>query len=58
MSPLERVELATGTNPAGTVIWMHGLGADGWDFVPIVRELAIPRSWRCASSSRTRPSGR
>jgi phospholipase/carboxylesterase len=26
----------------GTVIWMHGLGADGWDFVPIVRELAIP----------------
>jgi len=42
MSPLERVELATGTNPAGTVIWMHGLGADGWDFVPIVRELAIP----------------
>jgi phospholipase/carboxylesterase len=42
MSQLERVELATGTHPAGTVIWMHGLGADGWDFVPIVRELAIP----------------
>jgi phospholipase/carboxylesterase len=42
MSQLERVELATGTHPVGTVIWMHGLGADGWDFVPIVRELAIP----------------
>ena len=28
--------------PRGTVIWMHGLGADGWDFVPIVRELPLP----------------
>jgi len=36
------VELATGARPAGTVIWMHGLGADGWDFVPIVRELPLP----------------
>jgi phospholipase/carboxylesterase len=36
------VELATGAEPAGTVIWMHGLGADGWDFVPIVRELPLP----------------
>ena len=42
MSALERVELATGTNPVATVIWMHGLGADGWDFVPIVRELGLP----------------
>ncbi len=42
MKPLEFVELATGSNPAGTVIWMHGLGADGWDFVPIVRELPLP----------------
>jgi len=42
MSALERVELATGTKPVGTVIWMHGLGADGWDFVPIVRELGLP----------------
>jgi phospholipase/carboxylesterase len=24
------------------VIWLHGLGADGWDFVPIVRELPLP----------------
>ena len=42
MKPLELIELATGAEPKGTVIWMHGLGADGWDFVPIVRELPIP----------------
>jgi phospholipase/carboxylesterase len=24
------------------VIWLHGLGADGWDFVPLVRELPLP----------------
>ena len=42
MKPLEHIELATGAEPQGTVIWMHGLGADGWDFVPIVRELPLP----------------
>ncbi|HXF78795.1 MAG TPA: alpha/beta fold hydrolase [Usitatibacter sp.] len=42
MSDLERVEVATGAKPVGTVIWLHGLGADGWDFVPIVRELSLP----------------
>jgi phospholipase/carboxylesterase len=40
--PLQYVELATGANPKGCVIWMHGLGADGWDFVPIVKELGLP----------------
>ena len=44
MNYLEHVELATGADPRGTVIWMHGLGADGWDFVPIVRELPLPDS--------------
>jgi phospholipase/carboxylesterase len=39
---LQHIELNTGPEPAGTIIWMHGLGADGWDFVPIVRELALP----------------
>jgi phospholipase/carboxylesterase len=29
-----------------TVIWMHGLGADGYDFVPLVPELALPESAR------------
>ena len=42
MKPLEHIELATGAEPQGTVIWLHGLGADGWDFVPIVRELPLP----------------
>jgi phospholipase/carboxylesterase len=41
---LPHVELATGAEPAGTIIWMHGLGADGWDFVPIVRELPLPET--------------
>ncbi len=36
------IELNTGADPVGTVIWLHGLGADGWDFVPIVRELPLP----------------
>ncbi len=28
--------------PAGTVIWLHGLGADGHDFEPVVPELRLP----------------
>jgi len=39
---LQHIELNTGADPVGTIIWMHGLGADGWDFVPIVRELPLP----------------
>jgi phospholipase/carboxylesterase len=42
LNPLEHIELTTGAEPRGTVIWMHGLGADGWDFVPIVKELPLP----------------
>lgn len=41
MSLLETVEITTGDAPAAAVIWMHGLGADGNDFVPIVRELDL-----------------
>jgi phospholipase/carboxylesterase len=40
-NPLECVEVATGPTPAATVIWMHGLGADGYDFVPLVKELDL-----------------
>jgi phospholipase/carboxylesterase len=36
---LECVELTTGGSPTAAVIWLHGLGADGYDFVPVVREL-------------------
>jgi len=28
--------------PTGTVIWLHGLGADGHDFEPVVPELRLP----------------
>jgi phospholipase/carboxylesterase len=35
----ETVEIETGRSPTGSVIWMHGLGADGHDFEPIVPEL-------------------
>jgi len=38
---LEQVELVTGPTPTATVIWLHGLGADGYDFVPIVKELEV-----------------
>lgn len=39
---LERIEIATGAAPSASVIWMHGLGADGHDFEPIVPELGLP----------------
>jgi phospholipase/carboxylesterase len=41
---LDAVELETGATPRASVIWMHGLGADGHDFAPIVSELSLPRS--------------
>jgi len=39
LKPLETVTVETGPNPAYTIIWMHGLGADGHDFEPLVPEL-------------------
>jgi phospholipase/carboxylesterase len=36
------VELETGVRPDAAIIWLHGLGADGNDFVPIVKELTLP----------------
>ena len=38
---LDAIEIETGKNPSAAVIWMHGLGADGSDFVPIVSELDL-----------------
>ncbi|MCJ7557007.1 MAG: alpha/beta hydrolase [Gammaproteobacteria bacterium] len=38
---LETVECSTGENPDYSVIWLHGLGADGHDFEPIVPELEL-----------------
>jgi phospholipase/carboxylesterase len=42
MNPLlESIEIETGANPQHAVIWLHGLGADGHDFAPIVPELGL-----------------
>jgi phospholipase/carboxylesterase len=39
---LETIEVETGKNPGAAVIWLHGLGADGHDFEPVVPELRLP----------------
>lgn len=44
MAEISFLELETGPNPTYSVIWMHGLGADGSDFEPIVPELGLPES--------------
>jgi phospholipase/carboxylesterase len=41
---LDCVEHQTGPQPTHSVIWLHGLGADGHDFAPIVPELRLPAS--------------
>ncbi len=41
---LETVEQETGPAPEWSVLWLHGLGADGHDFAPIVPEL-VRRDW-------------
>jgi phospholipase/carboxylesterase len=38
-SLLECVELQTHPEPNASIVWLHGLGADGFDFIPVVREL-------------------
>jgi len=38
---LDNIEIETAPNPEIAIIWLHGLGADGNDFVPIVRELDL-----------------
>lgn len=38
---LQNIEIETAPNPSASIIWLHGLGADGNDFVPLVRELKL-----------------
>ena len=40
----EGVVLTPTAPPNGSVIWLHGLGADGRDFVPIIPELRLPNN--------------
>ncbi len=41
---MDGIEIETGPRPRAAVIWLHGLGADGHDFEPIVPELGLPAS--------------
>ena len=42
MNLLESIEIETAPNPTHAVLWLHGLGADGNDFAPLVPELQWP----------------
>jgi phospholipase/carboxylesterase len=41
---LDAIEIETAKNPSASVIWLHGLGADGNDFAPIVPALGLPKA--------------
>src|SRR6185295_17127920 len=43
---METIEIETGPLPDAAVIWLHGLGADGHDFEPIVPELRLTQAVR------------
>jgi phospholipase/carboxylesterase len=45
---LETIDIETADRPDAAIIWLHGLGADGNDFVPVVTELVRrgERAWR------------
>lgn len=42
MNLLPHITLETGGSPLHSIIWMHGLGADGEDFVPVAEEMCLP----------------
>jgi phospholipase/carboxylesterase len=42
MSDLDSIVIETQPDPDAAIIWLHGLGADGNDFVPIVEQLQLP----------------
>ena len=39
---LSYIQIETAPNPTASIIWLHGLGADGHDFEPIIPELNLP----------------
>ena len=39
---LESIEIETAPGPQASIIWMHGLGADGSDFAPLAGEIELP----------------
>lgn len=40
----DAIEIETGARPEAAVIWLHGLGADGHDFEPVVPQLGLPEA--------------
>ena len=42
----DAIRIETGRNPQAAIIWLHGLGADGHDFEPIVPELRLAKPVR------------
>jgi len=40
--PLETIEVETARHPRASIIWLHGLGADGNDFAPLADEIELP----------------
>lgn len=45
-SVLPNITLESGKSPQHSIIWLHGLGADGGDFVPIAEEMGLPLAVR------------
>jgi phospholipase/carboxylesterase len=43
---VDAIQIETGAKPEAAVIWLHGLGADGHDFEPIVPELGLKKAVR------------
>ena len=43
---IDAIQLETGDKPEAAIIWLHGLGADGHDFEPIVPELRLKKPVR------------
>lgn len=41
MAGLEAIEMDTGPEPGATIVVLHGLGADGTDFVPVAQALDL-----------------
>jgi phospholipase/carboxylesterase len=41
---LDAIEIETAKNPSASIIWLHGLGADGNDFASIVPALKLPKA--------------
>ncbi len=44
--PLQAVEIETAPGPRASIIWLHGLGADGSDFAPLAGEIELPAAVR------------